>query len=42
MAIPVPFSGDPCEGTMALATAGDEFVNLDAPVRDMTVTVLVA
>lgn len=41
MAIPVPFSGDPCEGTMAIATAGDAFANLD-PARDMTVAVLVA
>lgn len=40
MAIPVPFSGDPCEGTMAIATAGDAFANLD-PARDMTVSVLV-
>jgi hypothetical protein len=41
MAIPVPFSGNPCEGEMALATAGDAFVILDPP-RDMTVTVLVS
>ena len=41
MAIPVPFSGDPCEGTMAIAAAGDPFANLEDPVRDMTVSVLV-
>ena len=41
MAIPVSFSGDPCEGTMASATAGDVFTNVTGPARDMTVTVLV-
>jgi hypothetical protein len=41
MAIPVPFSGDPCEGGMAIADAGGAFTNLTDPVRDMTVTVLV-
>lgn len=41
MAIPVPFTGDPCEGQMAIAAAGDAFTNLD-PARDMTVSVLVA
>ena len=41
MAIPVPFSGNPCEGEMAVANVGEPFENLDDPVRDMTVTVLV-
>ena len=42
MAIPVPFTSTPCEGEMAIANAGEAFVNLDSQVRDMSVSVLVA
>jgi hypothetical protein len=42
MAIPVPFTGDPCAGSeMAIAQAGEAFQAID-PARDMTFSVLVA